>query len=163
MNKTEIKHPIVLIYKRTHKGDPDENGIFGIHDCMGKVRNRNYTAVIGIGGKRPWRDNENIAYKVNWIGRDPTKIICRKNNKKPCVAFERFCLFDELGPKIKDIAPMLYEYMYNGKRRIVMSTSLPDDVYNEVLKILSLADNCQPSHKLEFECASKREDEADFK
>ena len=27
-----------LIYKRTHPGDPDVDGLFGIHDCMGQVR-----------------------------------------------------------------------------------------------------------------------------
>jgi len=27
-----------LIYKRTHPGDPDREGRFGIHGCMGRVR-----------------------------------------------------------------------------------------------------------------------------
>jgi hypothetical protein len=43
-----------LVYKRTHTGDPDESGIFGIHDCMGQVRGWNFGAVIGVGGKSPW-------------------------------------------------------------------------------------------------------------
>lgn len=25
----------VLVYKRTHTGDPSENGVFGESDCMG--------------------------------------------------------------------------------------------------------------------------------
>ena len=37
-----------LIYKRTHKGDPDKQGRFGIHDCMGRVRSRDFDAVIGM-------------------------------------------------------------------------------------------------------------------
>jgi hypothetical protein len=27
----------VLVYKRTHNGDPDQFGCFGVHDCMGEV------------------------------------------------------------------------------------------------------------------------------
>jgi hypothetical protein len=27
-----------LVYTRTHKGDPDKTGCFGIWDCMGKLR-----------------------------------------------------------------------------------------------------------------------------
>jgi len=40
----------ILIYKRTHTGDPDLKGRFGIHDCMGRVRDYDYDAVIGVGG-----------------------------------------------------------------------------------------------------------------
>ena len=37
----------VLVYKRTHTGDPSENGVFGESDCMGAIRNWHYDAVIG--------------------------------------------------------------------------------------------------------------------
>ena len=63
----------VLIYKRTHKGDPNETGIFGIQDCMGRIRNWNYDAVIGIGGESAWRDDIGIKYKINWIGLAPQR------------------------------------------------------------------------------------------
>ncbi len=37
-----------LIYKRTHSGDPDpETGVFGNHDCMGRVKDWQFDAVIG--------------------------------------------------------------------------------------------------------------------
>jgi hypothetical protein len=62
-----------LIYKRTHIGDPDESGIFGVHDCMGQVRRWPFDAVIGVGGKNPWKDHKGIAYKINWIGLRPRK------------------------------------------------------------------------------------------
>lgn len=158
-----MKRLVVLIYKRTHKGDPGKNGIFGIHNCMGRVRNRVYDAVIGIGGKSPWQGNENIAKKVNWIGRFPKKVYCRKNPKKPCVFFKKFCLLEESGPSVEVIAPKLFNYMYNGNRRTVMSTSLPYDVYEEVIKVLSIADDGKPSQKLDIECESKKTDETDFK
>ena len=32
----------VLVYKRTHVGDPDARGRFGIHDCMGQDRSWHY-------------------------------------------------------------------------------------------------------------------------
>ena len=43
-----------LIYKRTHLGDPDLFGTFGINDCMGEVRARQFDAVIGVGGIGDW-------------------------------------------------------------------------------------------------------------
>ena len=39
-----------LVYLRTHNGDPDEEDVFGIHDCMGQVRSWRFEAVIGVGG-----------------------------------------------------------------------------------------------------------------
>src|SRR6266568_1689223 len=39
-----------LVYKRTHTGDPDTNGVFGNQDCMGRVRRLPFEAVIGGGG-----------------------------------------------------------------------------------------------------------------
>ena len=43
----------ILIYKRTHNGDPDAKGCFGACDCMGSVRSRSFDAVIGVGGIGP--------------------------------------------------------------------------------------------------------------
>lgn len=40
----------ILAYKRTHTGDPDANGVFGVNDCMGRVRSLEFDAVIGVGG-----------------------------------------------------------------------------------------------------------------
>ena len=50
----------VLIYKRTHTDDPDRLGQFGINDCMGKVRDRDFDAVIGIGGISAQPRSKNI-------------------------------------------------------------------------------------------------------
>ena len=67
------KKPVVLIYKRTHKNDPRENGIFGIEDCMKRVRDWQFDTVIGIGGKYPWKEDIEIAKKINWIGINAAK------------------------------------------------------------------------------------------
>ncbi len=61
-----------LIYKRTHTGDPDAQGRFGIHDCMGSVREWGFQAVVGVGGRGSQAKACGIAYKVN-LGRDRRK------------------------------------------------------------------------------------------
>jgi hypothetical protein len=134
------KQPRILIYKRTHTGDPDYKGRFGINDCMGKVRNRNYDAVIGLGGKRPWKGFSKIAYRLNWVGINPIKHKCRDRRGK-LVTFSKFFLYNEDGLFIKDIAPKLYQYLYVSSpyRRIVMSESLSEEAYHEAFNILESA------------------------
>ena len=61
-----------LIYKRTHHGDPDVSGQFGIHGCMGRVRAWDFEAVIGVGGVGPEPRSEGLDCKVNWISDRPT-------------------------------------------------------------------------------------------
>lgn len=84
----------VLIYKRTHKGDPNTEGIFGNQDCMGIIRNWNYDAVIGIGGKLPWKEDADIKYKINWIGLEPKKIKS-PSDRGDKVVFAHFELYEE--------------------------------------------------------------------
>ncbi len=60
-----------LVYKRTHRGDPDDRQIFGIADCMGQVRGYNFDSVIGVGGSSPDPGHEDIAGRVTWIGLNP--------------------------------------------------------------------------------------------
>jgi hypothetical protein len=54
----------VLVYKRTHVGDPDARGRFGIHDCMGQDRSWHYDAVVGVGGLGAQPRWHHIARKV---------------------------------------------------------------------------------------------------
>lgn len=129
----------ILIYKRTHKGDPDSKGIFGNQDCMGKVRNWNYDAVIGIGGKAPWKEDQDIKFKVNWIGLGPKKI--ESSGRGPGVVFSNFALFEENGKDIKENFPHLFDYMYRSRKRFDMSSALPENVFKEVKSILDSAQN----------------------
>jgi len=133
----------ILIYKRTHKGDPDERGIFGNQDCMGKVRNWNYDAVIGIGGKSPWKGDEDISYKVNWVGLEPKKILV-PGKRGDCVSFSHFELYEEKGKNIEE-NPALFEYMYDSRKRFDMSSSLPEPVWLEVDQILNSVRDLPPS------------------
>lgn len=139
----------ILIYKRTHKGDPDETGIFGIQDCMGRIRNWNYDAVIGIGGKSAWKGEEGIKHKINWIGLEPKRIKSKKRGD--CVVFSHFELFEESGKNIKDSFPKLFNYMYSSRKRFDMSNDLPEDVYLEVEQILKSVLESPPSQKYRIE------------
>lgn len=130
-----------LIFKRTHSGDPNTRGVFGVHDCMGQVRRWNFDAVIGVGGKRPWPDHKNIAYRINWIGINPTKKEASKRGwRGPYVTFGRFVLYNETGPELKKVAPKLFKYMFEDKDvRAVMSESHSRGMQQEIARILRMA------------------------
>ncbi len=133
-----------LVYKRTHTGDPNESGIFGIHDCMGRVRGWSFDAVIGVGGKSPWRGHEDIGLKITWIGINPRKTEAPGPSNGPLVEFECFVLWDETGPDLKTLAPHLFRYMFEDQHvRHVMSRSLPSEMQEEVTTILRLAESHQ--------------------
>ena len=130
----------VLVYKRTHNGDPDHGGCFGCHDCMGKVRCRDFDAVIGVGGLGPAPRANGIAGQVNWIGIGPHKTTSRKRG--PLVTFDHFLHFGTDGPDFRTLAPHLAKRMYAGRVRHLMD-GLRKEEYREVLRILQLAE-CEP-------------------
>jgi hypothetical protein len=133
-----------LIYKRTHKGDPNESGVFGIHDCMGQVKRWSFDAVIGVGGKSPWHDHEDIALKINWIGISPCKTEVPGLNG-PHVKFDCFVLLEGTGPDLEKLAPKLFRYMFTDRHvRFVMSRNLPTEMQKEVETILTWAKTHQP-------------------
>lgn len=134
----------ILVYKRTHNGDPDQDGCFGIHDCMGSVRDRNFDAVIGVGGIGPEAQANGIAGKVNWIGIGPHKAATRKRG--PNVTFEHFLDFGTDGPDFCEVAPILAERMYSRNVRHVMD-DLNEHEYTEVIELLKRAEDAAPSTK----------------
>jgi hypothetical protein len=107
-----------LVYKRTHKGDPDAHGRFGIEDCMGSVRQRDFDAVIGVGGISSWPRAQGIDGKVNWVGIGPRKTPLA-GGRGPLVTFERFVLFEEAGPDFGSMAPMLAKRMLSRNARVI--------------------------------------------
>lgn len=116
----------ILVYKRTHNGDPNEAGEFGCNNCMGTVRNWDFDAVIGVGGLSSSRYR--MVGKITWIGIQPleteqqpmTQIARREQphsermvsvtDKKHAriVTFKHFRAFRECGyfPPSKPSAPM---------------------------------------------------------
>lgn len=140
-----------LIYKRTHRGDPNSEGTFGCHDCMGRVRGFLFDAVIGVGGKRPWPKDADMALKINWIGLNPYRVGISKRGH-PVLKFQFFRLWNSKGPDFKDYAKRLYRHMFvDGNRRFVLSESLPTDMQNEVADMLRRLQNYSPGRPLGIE------------
>jgi hypothetical protein len=109
----------ILTYKRTHTGDPNPEGIFGIADCMGKVRGYDYDAVIGVGGTGSEPHSHGIDGKITWIGVHPKKHI-RTGLRGPLITFERFVLFDANGPMLSALGPALAKRMFVGRARYLL-------------------------------------------
>jgi hypothetical protein len=145
---TTQQEPTILVYRRTHKGDPNPGGLFGVDDCMKSVREWAFNAVIGIGGSLPDPGHEGISKRLNWIGigpkwHDPREYELEWNNK--VVTFDRFVLFDKSGPLVKDRAPKLYEHMFCQGRIPRTGKNFNPEIYGELKDLLKLADGCPPS------------------
>lgn len=136
----------IFIYKRTHKHDPDENGVFGNQDCMGRLRNGNYDAVIGIGGVSAWPGHTDIIGKVNWVGLEP-KRIPDPDSRGDLIVFSHFMLYEEKGKDILKNYPNLYKYMYEdgNLRRYVKKSVFTKKVQDELDRIINSVKNCPPS------------------
>lgn len=132
----------ILVYKRTHNGDPDALGCFGVYDCMGTVRDREYDAVIGVGGIGPEARANGIAGIINWIGVGPHKRYVGKRG--PEVTFDRFVYYGCDGPDFWANAPNLARRMYEHNVRSVLH-GLTDEEMAEALAIVALADDAPPS------------------
>jgi hypothetical protein len=139
----------VLIYKRTHTGDPTPEGIFGLSDCMGRVRAREYDAVIGVGGLSAEPQACGIAGRVTWVGVGPhrSKSI-PVGYREPIVEFDRFALVDETGPMLDSIVPTLAHHLFGTHRRVVMSDGLNDTIQREIAKIPALVSALPPGGAL---------------
>jgi hypothetical protein len=127
----------ILIYKRTHIGDPDKSGCFGTRDCMGKVRGYNYEAVIGVGGIGSEPKDHEINGKVNWIGINPIKINC-ESCRGPLVIFKQFIDYGKKGILLKEAAPMLAKRLYENKARFIIG-GMSKEENNEAQNIVALA------------------------
>ena len=130
----------VLIYKRTHNGDPDRLGRFGIHDCMGSVRKHEFDAVIGVGGIGPEAQANGIGGQINWIGVGVHKAPLR-GGRGPIITFDHFVEYGIDGPDFRSVAPQLANQIYEGRVR----HQIVDADDEEVKLILSMAEDAPPS------------------
>jgi hypothetical protein len=149
---TDVTPKRVLVYKRTHEGDPDpQAGVFGNNGCMKSVRGWDYDAVIGVGGIGH-RVESRIKGKLTWIGIGPHKDKMDKDDH-PLVTFDHFLYFDvNEGPQehlqLRKKAPALARRMYDRKARwFIVKPSDPAE-WKEVEHILHLAKNAPPSADL---------------
>lgn len=134
-----------LIYKRTHTGDPDRSGRFGIYDCMGSVRRWEFDAVIGVAGFGRDATTQRIAGKVTWIGIGPHKFPAG-SRRGPLVTFDHFLLLDAKGPSFVARAPHLAARFYSKNIRVMFST-VNEREAREVSRLLGLARDAAPSSK----------------
>lgn len=128
----------ILVYKRTHVGDPGPDGCFGVFDCMGIVRDRDYDAVIGVGGIGAEAQSHGIAGLINWIGVGPHKTYSGKRG--PEVTFDRFVYYGCDGYNFAEYAPVLAEHMYDRNVRSILH-GLSDSEHAEALAIVAWADD----------------------
>jgi hypothetical protein len=125
----------VLVYKRTHEGDPDLQGRFGVYDCMGSMRDWEYDAVIGVGGSGKEAQDWDIDGKLNWIGIEPHKTT-RAGLRGPLVIFEHFRYFGAKGTDFAKLAPSLAKRMKHA-RLVIAPVNAKERA--EIGKILALA------------------------
>jgi hypothetical protein len=127
----------ILVYKRTHPGDPDNGGCFGAEDCMGAIRARKFDAVIGVGGIGAEPQRHGIDGKLNWIGIGPRR--GRRYGRGPLLTFDQFRDFGTHGGRLISLAPSLARRIYRKRLRHLMSDSMSETELREVEGILSLA------------------------
>lgn len=135
----------ILIYKRTHNGDPDANGCFGAYDCMGSVRELTFDAVIGIGGIGGEAHANGIAGKLNWIGIGPSKLD-NPSKRGPEVTFDHFLYYGGSGPDFRSVAPTLAKRIYGRNVRVMLHGFTPAE-HTEAMKIVQRATRSGPSPK----------------
>ncbi len=114
----------VLVYKRTHTGDPGASRQFGVNKCMGRVRGFPFDIAIGIGGTSSWPKKEGIAGKLTWLGRKPQISENPSDPRGPLVSFaaDDFRLYDQQGPFVQAIAPLLFKRMYGRRIRFAFAS-----------------------------------------
>jgi hypothetical protein len=134
----------ILTYKRTHTGDPNVAGQFGINDCMGRVRSWDFDAVIGVGGYGHEPRSEGIEGRVTWVGVTPTWSP-HPEGHGVIVTFESFKLLDKIGPMLHVVAPLLARRMYEKKARVLLKSYSPEEkaeaqeLIKSVLNLSSIA------------------------
>ena len=151
-----------LVYKRTHTGDPRKRGVFGIRDCMGRVRSYDFDAVIGIGGVGKTARNHGIEGKLTWVGIGPYSVGKHSDSAVPMLAFEHFILFDEDGKSLFKIATWLDKRFSHPTGPRYMLDDFSQEERKEIEKILRKAMSAPPSKGLQLyqrrarKCAPKR-------
>ncbi|KAJ1627862.1 hypothetical protein T492DRAFT_1021771 [Pavlovales sp. CCMP2436] len=146
----------VLVYKRTHTGDPNAEGCFGANDCMGAQRAREFDAVVGVGGIGQDAVSFGIDRKINWIGIGPRKY-SSSTKRGPEVLFDQFLDYGTKGPDFSAKAPQLAVRMYNNNvRSIFNGRGMSDAEKAEVAGIVRLADKALPSPVCAPRCPAVR-------
>jgi len=88
---------------------------------MGQIREFNFDAVIGVGGKSAEPQQYGISHKINWvgIGKVPNKNRINHNRAKS-FTFNYFLLLENQGPHLQEFAPELAKRFYSKNARYVL-------------------------------------------
>lgn len=132
--------PEALIYKRTHPGDPDRLGRFGIQDCMGRVRNCRFDIVIGVGGTSGEPCSHRLDRKINWVGRWPR----RRTHPHPLARADLvefapgdFVVLEHRGPLLQDLSRSLAQRVFGSRNRF-LNRKLSVIERREALRVVNL-------------------------
>ena len=131
----------VLVYKRTHIGDPNELGEFGCSNCMGRVRSWDFEAVIGVGGIGRDAIEGGVAGMVNWIGITPHKRPVK--GKHPIVTFDHSLDLHNEKVDFRQVTPLLAERIYSKNIRATMTFTPAER--KEIEKLLKRAESSAAS------------------
>jgi hypothetical protein len=141
-----------LVYTMTHPGDPEPDegdrfneSVWGRQDCMGRVRDRTFDAVIGIGGVSGEPASYEMTGKIQWVGIGPKRWPdSRPGSRGSIVTFDRYLWFGARGQSFQALAPRLAERILGVGRGTAMEFSREERL--EVTQILSLAVAAPSSH-----------------
>lgn len=136
-----------LVYKRTHPGDPGEDGVFGNEGCMGRVRGYDFDAVIGVGGIGSEAKSYRIDGKINWIGIG-AHVVGTCFRGYPQIAFEHFALFEDLGEPISSRAKELERRFCHQKAPRYALNDFGKKELAEINLLLESVKNSPPSKGL---------------
>jgi hypothetical protein len=131
--------PDVLIYKRTHPGDPDGLGQFGIEDCMGRVRNCRYDFIIGVGGVGGQARSHGLNGKVNWVARWPKRRPhpwAKRGGDMVIFAPGDYAVMEDQGPPLNVVSPKLARRVYGSRNRF-LNTSLSAAERQEAARVVN--------------------------
>jgi hypothetical protein len=145
---------ITLVYKMTHKGDPDPNlGHWGVEDCMGRVRGFKYDAIIGVGGRCWWTGQTNRTGEIIWIGIGPQKSV--QGKRGPKIRFAHFRYFREGEITLREVAPQLDNTIHRCRFKL---SGFSQSEQQEIERILELAKKTKPSASLPTKAIQSQRD-----
>ena len=129
----------------THPGDPHPRGWWGVSDCMGEVRDFEFDAVIGIGGKGSEPQRWGMDEKLIWIGLEPkwSKSL-RKSDRGSLVRFKHFLYCGNGGPLLADHAGQIATKMYANSSHFAIESFTKGEL-SEIKRLLRMAENAPKS------------------
>jgi hypothetical protein len=126
---------------------------------MGRVRNWDFDAVIGVGGTGEEPRANGIDCRVTWVGLGPTWS-AHPQGYGVVVTFDHFKLLDAKGPSLQALAPLLARRMYERKARVLLkSYSSVEKLEAEALiqAVLGLSSVSEStSHVRKLRCNNRR-------